>query len=97
MSEDKALIAKDLKCQLEQVEGQLRLSEERYRTLFEHATDVILSCALTGEVLSVNQEAERLLGWPREFIIGKHYRQFLDAASVLIVEEQIRSTLLGSR
>lgn len=89
------MIAKDLKCQLEQVEGQLRLSEERYRTLFEHATDVILSCALTGEVLSVNQEAERLLGWPREFIVGKHYRQFLDASSVLIVEEQIRSTLLG--
>lgn len=76
-----------------QVASQLRQSEERYRALFEDATDMILSCALTGEVFSVNQEAERLLGCPRELIIGKHYRQFLAPSSAVVVEERLQSAL----
>ena len=76
-----------------QVAEQLRQSEERYRALFEGATDMILSCAPTGEVLDVNQEAERLLGCPRELIVGKHYRQFLAPSSVAVVEERLQSAL----
>lgn len=82
---------------VEQVAEQLRQSEERYRTLFEYATDMILSCALTGEVLSVNREAERLLGCPRDLIIGKHYHQFFAPSSIVVVEEHFQSVLSGEQ
>ena len=75
----------------------LQASEARYRDLFEHAEDVIFSCALDGTITSINQAAERLLGWPREALIGQHDSKIFTAASVALGRERVRRSLTGER
>jgi len=75
----------------------LRASEARYRDLFEHAEDVIFSCTLHGMITSVNRATERLLGWPREALIGQHDSKILTPASIDLGRERIRRSLAGER
>ena len=75
----------------------LQASEARYRDLFEHAEDVIFSCALDGTITSVNRATERLLGWPREALIGEHESKILTPASVTLGQERVRRSLAGER
>ena len=45
------------------VTEQLRLSEERYRGLFENASEAIIICSTTGRIISVNRACEQLTGY----------------------------------
>src|SRR6266540_563157 len=72
-------------------------SEARYRDLFEHAEDVIFSCTLDGTITSLNRAAERLLGWPREALIGQHDSKILTPASIALGQERVRRSLAGER
>jgi PAS domain S-box-containing protein len=58
-------------------EGALRESEERYRELFENARDVMYVHDLKGRYTSVNRAAEKLLGFSRAEIVGRHYSNFV--------------------
>jgi PAS domain S-box-containing protein len=53
-------------------EDALRTSEERFRTLVEHATDAIFLYDEEGIVLDVNGQACEALGYTREELIGMH-------------------------
>jgi two-component system, NarL family, sensor histidine kinase DegS len=44
----------------------LRVSEERYRELFENANDIIFTTDLLGNFISVNRAGERMIGYGRE-------------------------------
>ena len=44
---------------------QLRISEERYRGLFENASDAIFVCSTTARIISVNRACEQLTGYTR--------------------------------
>lgn len=57
-------------------EAVLRESEQRYRLLFERAHDAIMMVDIeTGLLLDANPRAERMLGRPREAIIGLHHTE----------------------
>ncbi len=56
----------------------LRLSEERYRTLFDAAGDAIFVLDFNGKLLDVNRTACQRLGYLREELVGMSltaYRQ----------------------
>jgi PAS domain S-box-containing protein len=73
---------------LRRTEADLRENRARYRALFEEAPDAIYLNDLEGRFLDGNAEAERLLGHPREALIGKN---FLEAD--ILPEDQIEKTL----
>ena len=55
----------------------LRENEERYRELFENAKDAIYVHDLSGRYTSLNRAAEKLSGYSREEILGKHFSNFV--------------------
>ena len=56
---------------------RLAASEERYRALMEQANDAILVLEPPQRILEANRAAERLLGRPRQEIVGRHYDEFV--------------------
>lgn len=56
----------------------LRESEERYRDLFENATDLIMSTAPDGRLLYVNRAWRETLGYDEGEISGLTLRNFVD-------------------
>jgi len=54
------------KVEQEQVEETLRGNEEKYRNLFENATDGIFELDLMGRFVSGNRKAAQICGYSRE-------------------------------
>jgi PAS domain S-box-containing protein len=59
------------------MEAVLRESEDRYRDLVEHSTDLICTYNLQGRLLTVNELPAELLGYSREELLNKPMRDFL--------------------
>lgn len=72
---------------------EIRTSEERYRNLFENASDAILSFTLAGVITDVNRGLETLLGWSRDELIEQHYRSILTPDSAVMMEERVQYAL----
>lgn len=60
-------------------EVALRESEQRYRALFESASDMVLALDPELHIVSVNQAAHRILGFDPQEMIGQPVSAFLDA------------------
>ena len=75
-------------------EDALRLSESRYRELFESASDVIFRMSLDGRILEVNAAAECLTGFNRSEL--HHQAQFLDPEPMALARRRLEEKLNGS-
>ncbi|MFL5347614.1 MAG: ATP-binding protein [Hyalangium sp.] len=60
-----------------QASASLQASEERFRGLLETAPDAVLTVDSTGHVRFANAQAEHLLGYPREELIGQEVEQLV--------------------
>lgn len=56
-----------------QADATIKASQDRLRTLFDHAASAILVLNRDGEVLDMNGEAEALYGRSLRELAGKHY------------------------
>ncbi len=73
------------------MEDQLKVSEERFRLLFEYAPDAYYLSDLKGTFVDGNKSAEEMTGYPRSELIGKSFlslnllprNQILKAAKLL--------------
>jgi PAS domain S-box-containing protein len=63
------------------VQKQLVESEERYRTLFEESRDAIYMTDGQGRLIDVNGSFLELLGCPREEVVGRTPRDFIDLST----------------
>jgi len=59
------------------MESALRESEDLFRDLVEHSSDLICTHDLAGKMLSVNELPVRLLGYTKDEMLNKPMREFL--------------------
>jgi PAS domain S-box-containing protein len=78
-------------------EEALQKSEERYRSLFETAREGIATFTGDGTITSVNQGLEAMIQWPREELLGRHYREISTPDSAARWEERLRRALAVER
>ena len=65
-----------------EAEARLRTSEERMRTLLEHAHDAVISIDEQGRVSQWNRAAERLFGWSPIETIGQPVSELIVAPAL---------------
>ncbi|MGB9756381.1 MAG: GAF domain-containing protein, partial [Candidatus Bathyarchaeales archaeon] len=70
------------------MEEALKSSEELFRTIVENSHNAILLIDENFKIIYANDEAAALSGCPKEKIVGKDFRKFLDEESRKIVEER---------
>lgn len=70
-------------------EEQLRASEERYRELFENASDLVYTFDLDLRIASLNRLAEQTIGYSREEALQMNLRQLLDPQQHQQVEQDV--------
>ncbi len=61
---------------------QIAASEQRYKTLMDNASCGIYILNSEGVFLEVNKQGEKLLECPKEFMLGKHFHEFMFEADL---------------
>ena len=70
-------VARDITEQ-SRMEDLLKESEQRYRALFDHNIDPVITFDLNGNFQVVNEATEKILGVAAEELIGKPFLPFID-------------------
>lgn len=65
---------RNVQSRTKELETRLEESEERYRTTFESANDVIMVLNNRGKILDVNEKLSKIAGYKREEFVGKNIR-----------------------
>jgi PAS domain S-box-containing protein len=84
--------------QTEQIRLQLEREvalEGKYRDLFEQANDMVYSHDLSGNLTSLNQAGERILGCPRERALRMNLREFVAPSQLAAFEPWLERCLKG--
>lgn len=71
----------------------IRESEDRYRDLVEHSSDLICTHDLQGILISVNEAPLRILGYSRDEMVGRPLRNFVTSEAKCLCDaylEQIQ-------
>ena len=78
-------------------EKALAESEERYRTLFDSASDAIIILDEEGRIIEANEATGERLGYSREELIRMHITDLDDAASASLARKRAKELLRSGR
>ncbi len=81
--------------QRKQAEEALRESEERYRTLFQQASDGIFYLTTNGEVLAVNESYARMHGYTVEEMKGFRIQDLDTPSETRLMQDRMPRILAG--
>jgi len=70
-----------------QIEDNLMQSEQRFRDLFENASDVIYTADFNGNFTSLNQSGERMTGYSHEEALHLNFSQVVSPETLKLVQE----------
>jgi PAS domain S-box-containing protein len=73
-----------------QAEEAMRLSEQKYRELFEHANDIIFILNFDGKILSCNAAAANTYGYEPQELLGLGIEALLDRNYLSVMRKFIR-------
>lgn len=86
------------KQELKQMADMLSQSEEKYKRIIETTDDaVFIADASNGIIIEANNMAEKMLGLPRERIIGMHQRELHPQREAQKYEEIFRESILKGK
>ena len=71
----RAVVLRDI-TEHKRAEELLHESEEKFRTIFENASDEIIYLDRNGTILDVNRKVEDIFGYTREELIGRNFVEF---------------------
>ncbi len=74
---------------------EVALAEERYRSIYEGASDAIFLAGRDGVCIAANQAASELTGFSREELVGKRAEDLIDAADLARRPSQVELALRG--
>lgn len=76
-------------------EEEIRLGQERFRNIFENASDIIYIHDLDGNYISINDAGERVFGYSREETLRMNMSQIADPEQLHVLREKLASKLDG--
>ncbi|MBN1160940.1 MAG: PAS domain S-box protein [Dehalococcoidales bacterium] len=79
---------------LEESERRMSVSEQKYRYLFEHASDAIWVQDVNGFFVDGNRAWEKMTGFTREEVRGIHLARFLSEDSLALARD-VRNKLIN--
>lgn len=82
---------------LEKTINELRRSEERHRSLWEHAEDPMIRFTLDKKIIAVNKRVEDVIGYPRQQIIGSDIYSIINDNCRNIFDEIFQYTLIKGK
>jgi len=79
-----------------QIEQQLEISEEKYRTMIEHSNDMIWTLNEKGEFTYFNKRSEELTGYKSKEGFGKTFVPIILEEDLEMVQKVFMDTLAGN-
>ncbi len=77
-------------------EAELKISESRYRQLFENANDIIYVHDLNGNYISINQAAERTFGYTQEEALSLNMKDITAPDHLKVVKDKLTKKVTGT-
>jgi len=80
-------------------EVALRESEDKFRSIFENASDCIIFLDKSGRILEINRKAEEMFGGSKEELFGKHFTKVgvISPRDIPVVISAFAKALIGQK
>ncbi|OSX54921.1 putative bifunctional diguanylate cyclase/phosphodiesterase [Anoxybacillus ayderensis] len=90
-----ALVVDDCRADMDEMRQKMKLSEQYYRSLFEHNPDIVYSTDLEGNFTSVNPAFERVFGYKAEEILHTNSLHYIKKEDIPRVRRYFYRALKG--